>query len=399
MALYKYKAVDSHGHLVPGEIDITNIDALERHLEGMGLDLISHRTVKVRKEKRGKTSRKDLIAFCVHMEQLTRAGVPIMEGLDDLRTGAVNPTFRSIVASVISDIEGGKTLSQALKAHPTVFDEVFTSLVGAGEATGQLSEVFKNLTDSIKWQDEIIAQTKKAIMYPGFVLVVVGGAVTFLMVYLVPQLVEFIKNVGQDIPLHTRALIATSNAFVNYWYLVFGIPVVLVIAYNMYYRVSPSFRLKADRFKLRLWIIGPILEKIALARFANYFALTYRAGLGVLDCIQICQGVVNNAWLRNGLIEANRMLSEGESISGAFEKTRLFPLLILRMLKVGESTGGLDEALLNVSYFYDRDVKESIGRMQTLIEPLLTVVLGLILGWVMLSVLGPIYDSLSNMDL
>jgi type IV pilus assembly protein PilC len=299
----------------------------------------------------------------------------------------------------VSDIEGGKTLSQALKMHPAVFDRLFTALVEAGESTGQLSEVFRNLSDSIKWQDEIIAQTKKAIMYPAFVLVVVGAAISFLMIYLVPQLVEFIKNVGQEIPFHTRALIATSNAFVDYWYLIFGLPVLGAIIYRWYRKVSPSFLQQTDRLLLQIWVIGPILEKIALARFASYFALTYRAGLGVLDCIQICENVVNNAWLKHGLVEARRILSEGASISGAFEKTGLFPLMILRMLKVGESTGGLDEALLNISYFYDRDVKESINRMQVMIEPSLTVVLGLILGWVMLSVIGPIYDSISSMDM
>ncbi|MCW8963911.1 MAG: type II secretion system F family protein [Gammaproteobacteria bacterium] len=387
--------MDQAGSMVPGELEASNLEDLERKLAGMELDLVSQK--QVRKHRRGKVSRKDLIAFCVHMEQLTRAGVPIMEGLDDLRTGAVNPVFQGIVAAIISEIEGGRTLSQALEMHPTVFDEVFTALVAAGEATGQLSEVFKNLSESIKWQDEIIAQTKKAVLYPAFVLLVVGAAIAFLMIYLVPQLVEFIRNVGEDIPMHTRALIATSNAFVNYWYLIFGLPILLAYGYRQYRKINPIFVVETDRIKLKLWVIGPILEKIALARFANYFALTYRAGLGVMDCIRICEGVVHNAWLRQGLQNANQMLSEGESISKSFERTKLFPLLILRMLKVGESTGGLDEALLNVSYFYDRDVRESISRMQTMIEPALTVVLGLILGWVMLSVLGPIYDSLGKM--
>ena len=398
MPFYRYKAMNATGTLVPGELEVNNIEELERRLEGMQLDLVSHRELR-QKRASGKVTRKDLIAFCVHMEQLTRAGVPIMEGLEDLRTGAVNPVFQGIVAAVISDIEGGKTLSQALKLHSSVFDEVFTSLVEAGEATGQLSEVFKNLSDSIKWQDEIIAQTKKAVMYPAFVLVVVGAAISFLMVYLVPQLVEFIKNVGQEIPFHTRALIATSSAFVNYWYIIFGLPVVLALIYRWYRKASPSFLKNSDRLILQLWVIGPILEKIALARFANYFALTYRAGLGVLECIEICENVVHNAWIRFGLTEARRILSEGASISGAFEETKLFPIMVLRMLKVGESTGGLDEALLNVSYFYDRDVKESINRMQVMIEPTLTVILGLILGWVMLSVIGPIYDSISSMDI
>ena len=393
----KYKAIDHHGSLLAGELETASIEELERHLERMDLDLVSYRPVRQRKSKHSTISRKDLIAFCIHMEQLLRAGVPVMQGLDDLRIGASNPALRSALAAIITDIEGGKTLSQALSAQPSIFDEVFIALIRAGEATGQLPAAFQNLSDSIKWQDEIIAQTKKALLYPGFVLIMVTAAVSFLMIYLMPQLVEFIQNISGQMPIHTRALIATSYFFVDYWYLIFGLPALAGLIYSSSYRPGSSFQLKADKAKLKIWFIGSILEKIALARFANFFALTYRAGLTIPDCIQICQAAVDNAWLRHGLTEAGQLLAQGESISKSFEKTNLFPLLVLRMLKVGENTGGLDEALMNVSYFYDRDVKEAIGKMQALIEPVLTIVLGIMLGWVMLAVLAPIYDSLGGL--
>ena len=397
MAIYRYKAIDQVGTINSGELEANNLEDLEHKLAGMELDLISQKQIKEHSKTR--VPRKDLIAFCIHMEQLTHAGIPIMEGLDDLRRDTVGPTFRGITAAIISEIRGGQTLSQALQKHPAVFNEVFVALVAAGEATGELPEAFKNLSQSIKWQDEIIAQTKKAVFYPAFVLIVVGIAVTFLMVYLVPQLVEFVSGVGESIPAHTRALIFTSNTFINYWYLILGLPALLIYGYQKLRKTNSIFILKTDQVKLKLWVIGPILEKIALARLANYFALTYRAGLGIMDCMRICENVVHNAWLKQGLQHVGQALSEGESISKSFEKTRLFPPLMLRMLKVGEDTGNLDGALLNVSYFYDRDVKESISRMQIMIEPALTVVLGFILGWVMLSVLSPIYDSLSKMGI
>lgn len=397
MAIYRYKAIDQVGTINSGELEANNLEDLEHKLAGMELDLISQKQIK--EHRRTKVPRKDLIAFCIHMEQLTHAGIPIMEGLDDLIRDTVGPTFRGITAAIISEIRGGQTLSQALQKHPAVFNEVFVALVAAGEATGELPEAFKNLSQSIKWQDEIIAQTKKAVFYPAFVLIVVGIAITFLMVYLVPQLVEFVSGVGESIPAHTRALIFTSNAFINYWYFIFGLPALLVYGYQKLRKTNSIFILKTDKIKLKLWVVGPILEKIALARLANYFALTYRAGLGIMDCMRICENVVHNAWLKQGLQHVGQTLSEGESISKSFEKTKLFPPLMLRMLKVGEDTGNLDGALLNVSYFYDRDVKESISRMQIMIEPTLTVVLGFILGWVMLSVLAPIYDSLSKMGI
>jgi type IV pilus assembly protein PilC len=398
MPLFSYKAMDPGGRLVTGTLDARNLDELDRRLQHMELELTRSREINPNRWfGRGRITRKDLINFSVHMEQLLRAGISVMEGLEDIRNSTVNPMFSGVIASVLADIEGGKSLSQALATHPEAFDTVFVSLVRAGEESGHLDEVFHNIAKALKWQDEIFAQTLRAIMYPSFVLVVVLGVVSFMMIYLVPRLISFITGIGQELPLHTRMLIATSNAFVDYWYLIIGLPILAIVIYKAYYRVSPLFRILADRLKLRLWVAGPILEKIALARLANYFALTYRAGLGVMECIELCEDVVGNAYIRQGLIDARHRLSEGESISGAFEKTGLFPLLVIRMIRVGETTGALDESLMNVSYFYERDVRESIDRMQTMIEPALTVVLGLILGWVMLAVLGPIYDNISKL--
>ncbi len=398
MALYAYKAMDSAGKLVSGNMDARDEEELERRLHGMGLELVrSKEILPSRFFGRRRITRKDLIGFSFHLEQLLRAGISVVEGLEDIRNSTDNPMFRGIVATLLADIEGGKSLSQAMARHPDAFDEVFISLVRAGEESGKLDEVFHNIAEALKWQDEIVAQTIRAVLYPAFVLLVVMGVVTFMMIYLVPRLVGFLTGIGHEIPLHTRALIATSNAFVDYWYLILGLPLALMAGYRFLYRRSPLFQIFADRQKLRLPVVGPILEKIALGRLANYLALTYRAGLGVMDAIRLCESVVGNAHVRKGLVEVQQRLSEGETISKSFEKTGLFPVLVVRMLRVGEGTGALDDALMNVAYFYERDVRESIDRMQSLIEPSLTVMLGVILGWVMLSVLGPIYENIARL--
>jgi type IV pilus assembly protein PilC len=160
---------------------------------------------------------------------------------------------------------------------------------------------------------------------------------------------------------------------------------------------SPEARYKADGYKLRIWMIGPILHKIILARFATFFALMYASGITILDCIKLSEKIASNLVIEDALQRAGKLISEGQGISAGFQNTGMFPPLVLRMLKVGESTGELDKALRNVSYFYDRDVKESIEKVQAMIEPVMTVVLGLLLGWIMLSVLGPIYDTISKM--
>lgn len=401
MSLYSYKAVDERGGNVSGAQDAANLVDLEQRLSRMGLTLISGQPKKKSLLDRGggKISRRELITFCIHLEQLSRAGVAILESLADLRDSLEQPRFREVVAGLIEDIEGGKQLSEAMAEHPQVFDGVFINLIRAGESSGKLSDVLKSLTESLKWQDELISQAKKVIMYPSIVAVVVSGVVAFLMIYLVPQLVGFIKNMQGEIPIHTKALIWTSQAFVNYWYLIFGLPIGSLIAIKIGTRSSPQFAFRVDGWILALPLIGSILRKIMLARFASFFAMMYASGITILECIRISEGIVGNRVIAAGLARARTLIADGQNVSAAFERVALFPPLVLRMLRVGENTGGLDLALLNVSYFYDRDVKESIGRVEKMIEPVMTGVLGLILGWVMLSVIGPIYDIIAKIKM
>ncbi|MBI3711902.1 MAG: type II secretion system F family protein, partial [Burkholderiales bacterium] len=245
--------------------------------------------------------------------------------------------------------------------------------------------------------DELTAQAKKIIMYPLFVGTIVMGVTFFLMIYLVPQLTGFIKNMGQELPMHTQILIYSSGIFIHYWHTLIAIPIVLWIAMRIWLKRSPQARLLADGFKLRIWVIGPALHKIILSRFVTYFALMYESGITILDCIRLSEDIVDNEVISAGLRRAGELISEGQNVSSAFQTTGIFPPLVIRMMKIGEATGSLDTALRNVSYFYNRDIKETIEKVQALIEPVMTVLLGLILGWIMLSVMGPIYDTISKM--
>ena len=400
MAIFKYKAMDERGKTVRGRIDAVNAHDLETRLTNMELEMItcSEVTRKASFISGKKITRQDLINFCFHMEQLSAAGVPILESLADLRDSLENPRFREIISSMIASIQGGKTFSQALAEFPRVFDEVFVSLVEAGEHSGELSQVLANLTESLKYQDELMSQTKKLIMYPAFVGTVVMGVIFFLMLYLVPQMVQFIQTMGQELPLHTVALIMVSNFFIHYWYLILTVPVLLVVGVIQLAKVSAKVRYAIDKLKLRLWLVGPIMRKIILGRFATYFALLYASGVTILSCVSISEKIAGNLVIARALHNVRQQTSEGQSLSESIEKAALFPPLVLRMLRVGESTGNLDAALRNVSYFYNREVKESIEKLQTMIEPMMTVILGLVLGWVMMSVLGPIYDIISRIQ-
>ena len=400
MALYSYKAVNEFGKSSRGMQDAANVVDLELRLKRMGLDLVQ---AKVDEKRPGfgarKVKRPDLITFFFNLDQLVRAGVPLLECLADLRDSMDDQGFREIIASMVESIESGKKLSQAMAEHPEAFDKIFVSLTEAGEQSGRLPDVFSHLTESLKWQDEMVAQTKTMMIYPIFVGTVVVAITFFLMIYLVPQLVSFIKGTGQEIPLQTRMLIATSNVFVNYWYVILAVPPLLFGLFTLAMRYDPSLRYHLDNLKLNLWPTGPILRKIILARFANTFAMMYGSGISILDCIANSINLVNNQVIAKSLQQITLEIEAGKNLTQSFHNAAIFPSLVIRMLKVGEATGQLDVALRNVSYFYDREVKDSIKKAQALIEPTMTIVLGLLLGWVMLSVLSPIYDLISKVKL
>ncbi len=398
MANFTYKAIDTRGKSIMGQIEALNIVDLEMRLQRMGLDLVrgapSRRTGTALRA--GSIKRPELINFCFHLEQLNGAGVPLIEALVDLRDSVENPRFREVIAGVVESIQGGRGLSQALAEYPDVFGQVFTSLIKAGEDTGKLPEVLKSLSDTLRWEDELSAQARKIVMYPAFVGSIVLMVFFFLMIYMVPQMVGFIKNMGQTIPLQTRILIWVSTACVNYWYLIIGIPIALFFALRIAAQVNPLVRYQVDKLKLALPLIGPIIRKIILSRFASTFALMYSSGITVTDSVRSSEETAGNVVIKEALQRAGQQIVEGKNVTSAFQDAGIFPPLVIRMLRVGEGTGALDAALLNVSYFYNRDVRESIAKVQVLIEPAMTVVLGAILGWVMLAVLGPIYDVISK---
>lgn len=396
MMLYRYRAIDEQGSIAQGRLEAANLVDLEQRLGRIGLTLIRAKSGQGMRLETGKVLRRDLITFCFHMEQLNLAGVPLLEGLVDLRDSIEHPRFREVIASLVEAIEGGSSFSKALAAHPAVFDQVFVSLIHAGETSGELPQVLKRLTETLKWQDELAAQTRKILLYPAFVGLLVLGVLAFVMIYLVPRLVEFIQSMGQTLPLNTRILLAVSDFFIHHGWLLLALPLCILLVIKWRLWTSPAFRQQFDGWKLRLPLLGPILHKIILVRLANVFALLFAAGIPVLDCLQIAVGIAGNARIAEALDRLTQRISEGMGITASFQEAQLFPPLVLRMLRVGENTGALDTALLNVAYFYDRDVKESIARVQILIEPTLTVALGLMLAWIMSSVLGPIFDTLGK---
>ncbi len=398
MAAFQYFAVDRTGRHVRGRMEAANENDLEQRLRRMGLDLVTGR-LKSKTEPfsfKQRITREDLINFCFHMEQISRSGIPLLEGLEDLIDSIDNRRFRNIISAMHEDMEGGKLLSQALAQHPAVFDRLFVSLIRTGEQTGNMTEVLHDLAATLKWQDELISKTKLLLFYPILVVTVVVPVVFFLMLYLVPKLVTFLNSMNQALPLQTRILIRLSEIFVGYWPLLLGLPLALIVIGASVVRTNANARLYWDYLKLNLPLIGPVLQQILLARFASYFALLYRSGITILDALASCEGVVANRYVADGLHRAAQQISAGDSLTDSLRNLGLFPSLVVRMIRIGETTGALDVALLEVNYFYQRSVGYWIERALKLLPAMLTIVLGSILAFIIFSVFFPLYDMLGK---
>ena len=292
---YRFRTIDSSGKIRSDTMVASNPMELEKRLGAMGFDLLSYKEQSkvAKKAFRSKSiSRRELINFTFHIEQLIKSGVPLIDSLKDIRDSIDYSHFTDVLQTVIDDIEGGKTLSLALAEHPVIFDKVYVTLVRVGEETGQLAEVLKDLAETIRWQDELVSQTKKIMIYPAIVSVIVLLVVSFLMMYLMPQLLPFIKNLGSEIPMHTKILIVISDIFVEYWYLIFSLPFVFVFGLKMLARNNSKVKYYFDGLKLNMWLFGPLMTKIKLARFANYFAMMYSSGITVLYALKISEDMV-----------------------------------------------------------------------------------------------------------
>lgn len=400
MPSFEYKAIDKTGQPARGGLDAVNEVDLELRLRRMGLDLITCKQVDRRSSiaAGGNITRQDLVNFCFDMEQMVRSGIPIIDGLRDMRDTIDTPRFREVLTVMTEDMEAGNVLSQCMASHPDVFDKVFVSLIRAGEQSGQLPEVFKNLADTIRWQDELISQTRRLLMYPALTLVVVLGVMAALLIFLVPQIAQLFKSMGMELPAQTRALLAVSGFARDFWLPILVAPIAAIIALMVTVRRSGKAAYMWDYAKLRLPVVGPILQKIILSRFANVFGLMYRSGITVLDAIRISEDVVGNRVVADGLNRAVQQIAAGDGMTESFNNLGLFPPLVIRMLRVGESTGALDVALGNVTYFYNRDVKDSVDKGMKMLGPALTLILGGMIAFVIWAVLGPVYDILGKLQ-
>ena len=404
MQYFSYKAIDNTGAIQRGSIAAPNPAEVDNHLSARGLELIVCRpasTLKIFDRtpfKCKSVSRKQLIDFTFHLHQMIEAGVPLIDSLKEFCDSVNQPQLRTSVGELVVQIESGCNLSAACAMQPEIFKPMYTSMLEAGEQSGRLVEVLADLLALLKWQDETLSSLRRVLIYPAFVCLVLGVVIGFVMTWLVPSLTSFITSAGAELPWHTQWLIALSDFIINHWLVALVLVIIAVIVCGTALRTSYAARCVWHRFQLHLPLVGPVLYKIKLARFCRCAALMYASGINLIDTLKHGESLVDNLTLSAALQGARESILAGDSVASAFQQQTELPALLSRLIRVGETTGGMDRAFLQTSYFYDRDSREAIARLEQFIGPVLIIFVGAIMMWVVLSVIGPIYDLVFTMQ-
>lgn len=337
---------------------------------------------------RAKVKRADLISFTVHLSTVISAGVPIIQGLDDMIDETDNPSFKQVIQGIKNSIEDGNSISDSFAQYPGVFSELYIAILQSGETTGRLDNVLKEIVSFLEWQDALVGQIKQATTYPTMVLFGVIGFIGLIFTFVLPRFLGVFENFDIELPLPTRIVIAISEFFQGFWWLMLSAIIAGVIGYRAANKTAPG-RLAIDRMKLKLPVFGELMRKIALSRFSHYLATLFGAGVNIMNALEVVERVVGNAVLSEVVRKARIQVGTGHAIAAALKESKEFPPMVVRMVVIGEQTGNLEETLNKVSEYYDREVPQTIKRLFTVLEGAIIVVLGGVILFVVLSIILP----------
>jgi type IV pilus assembly protein PilC len=398
MANFKYKAINQDGKYVSGKIAADNPSELMSLLKSSEMELVSYR----KERNRGSTifgglKGNELVTIFIHLEQLDRAGVSIIDSIQDLKETADSSKIKNLMQELYESIKNGNLFSESLAKRPEIFKPTYIGLIAMGEKTGNLSNSFLNIVEDIKWNIEIRRKTRKAVLGPLFGIILMFAVLGIMTAVVVPKVTGFLAAQSIGLPFLTIALISFSDFVQNYWLLIITTPPSIWAIFRILGNF-PKFSVKIDYFKLKIPIFGPIITKIESAKFCQFFAMTFKSGLGVLECLDSASVTLKNKAIKSAISFVRQQVSDGQSLSGSISATKFFPNLVVRMFKVGEESGNMEGSLKNIKYFYDKEINDSIERIVSLIQPTITIIMGGMIAWIAVAVFGPIYSTFSNLQ-
>ena len=399
LPVWKWEAKTRQGEVRAGEMEAADDAAVKARLSQMGLEPTKvkrkPREINVKIPGFGGVSTKDILIFTRQFSVMIDAGLPLVQGLEIIATQADNREFRRVLMDVKLRVESGSTFADALSQHPKVFDELFVQLVRAGEIGGMLDTILQRLGAYIEKNEKLKRRVKGAMVYPSIVLVVAVGVTIVLLMFVTPTFEKMFKDFGGAMPAPTQFLIDLSHFMTGYWYLLFGIPVALVVAWRAWVSTAMG-RLRWDAFVLKVPVFGPLIRKIAVARFTRTLGTMLSSGVPILDALEIVAKSSGNKVIERGILMVRLRIAEGKNIAGPLAETKVFPPMVVQMIGVGEATGAMDQMLAKIADFYDDEVDVAVAALTSMIEPIMMVFLGGVVGGFLVAMYLPIFSIAGN---
>jgi type IV pilus assembly protein PilC len=400
MPVYVWKGRTLAGETQSGELTVDNqADALaqlrkKRIIPQFVREKPKTVTFGIDLQKGAKVSTKDLAIFTRQFATMITAGLPLVQCLDILAQQSDSVALRKVIADVRNDVEAGSTLAEALGKHPKVFDNLFVNMVEAGEAGGVLDDILLRLATYIEKAEALKRKVKSAMTYPTVVLVVAVGTTTFMLLFIIPTFAKIFKDFGGELPLPTKIVLTLSDFLRNFWYLMFGLVAAAIVAFNRFYATDQGEKI-VDRIKLRLPILGDLLRKAAIARFTRTLGTLISSGVPILTGLEITARTAGNRVVQEAVLATRASIREGETIAAPLKQSQVFPPMVVQMIAVGEETGALDEMLNKIANFYDDEVNTAVDTLTSIIEPLMIVVMGLLVGGMVVAMYMPMFKLIN----
>jgi len=400
MPTFEYTARNmTNGQILKGTFEGKNKDELLQHLKRSKLTLVSQREAAkgpgfaaLRKAQSIKT--RDIVIFTRQFATMINAGLPLVQSLDILAKQTENKALQDVTRSVVFDVESGHTLADAFAKHPKAFPDLYVNMVAAGEAGGILDTILLRLATFLEKSDALIRKVKGAMVYPAVIFAVAGIAVAVLLIFVIPTFQSMFASVNLELPLPTRIVIGASDLLINYWWLLGLVIAGIFFAIRSYYATVDG-RKRIDALMLNLPVLGDLLRKSAVSRFTRTLGTLISSGVSILDGLEITAKTAGNRVIHDAVMESRASIAGGETIAAPLEKSKVFPPMVISMISVGESTGGLDEMLSKIADFYDEEVDVAVSALLSLMEPIMIVVLGVIVGGMVVAMYLPIFDMVN----
>ena len=394
MATFTYTARSFSGDMRTATLEATSRDDVIAQLRRQRLNVVKIDEATPKKPKRGHIKMRDIVIFTRQFSTMINAGLPLVQALTILAEQSENKTLSEITRKVVFDVESGNTVADALGKHPQAFSGLYVNMVAAGEAGGILDTILMRLATFMEKNDALIRKVKGAMIYPGVIMTVAGMAITVLLIFVIPVFENLFSSAGLALPLPTRVVMSASRFLTSYWYIVLGGIGAAVFLFRRY-RATSSGKLKIDKFLLRVPVLGDVLRKSAVSRFTRTLGTLISSGVSILDGLEITAKTAGNRVVQDAIMESRSSIAGGDTIAAPLKKSGVFPPMVISMIAVGEQTGGLDEMLSKIADFYDEEVDAAVSNLLSLLEPVMIVFLGIVVGGMVVSMYLPIFDMIN----